>query len=92
LGTSATNEFYSAMQLSVAPNPFSDNIIVDISANLKSPIFRLYDQIGRTVREYQLTFGVTDLDTKNVQPGIYFWEVSGNEGRIATGKIIKTGW
>ena len=92
LGTSATNEFDSAMQLSVAPNPFSDNIIVDISANLKSPIFRLYDQIGRTVREYQLTFGVTDLDTKNVQPGIYFWEVSGNEGRIATGKIIKTGW
>ena len=90
LGTSATNEFDGAVQVSVAPNPFSDNIIVNMNANLRNPMFRLYDQMGSLVRIDMLIFGVTNLDTRNVQPGIYFWEVSGNEGRLKAGKIIKT--
>ena len=92
LGTSATNEFQSSVQISVTPNPFSDNIFVDLNTDLHSPIFRLYDQIGSLVLENRLTFGVKDLDTRSVQPGIYFWEVSGNQGRLKAGKIIKTSW
>ena len=91
LGTSSTNESESSVRVSVSPNPFSDNLIVDMNANLHNPMFRLYDQIGRLVQEYQLAFGVTDLDVRNVQPGIYFWMVSGNEGTLKAGKIIKTG-
>ena len=89
LGTSATNESESFVQMSVSPNPFSDNVRVEMNANLNKPIFRLRDQIGRVVREYRLTFGVTDLDASSVPPGIYFWEVSGKQGQIKTGKIIK---
>jgi PKD domain len=92
LGTSATNEFQSSVQISVTPNPFSDNIFVDLNTDLHSPIFRLYDQIGSLVLENRLTFCVKDLDTRSVQPGIYFWEVSGNQGRLKAGKIIKTSW
>jgi len=89
LGTSATNGVNNIEQVTVSPNPFLDNIIVDMNKNLHSPMFRLYDQIGCLVREYPLTFGTNDLDVNNVPSGIYFWEISGSQGRLKTGKVIK---
>ena len=90
MGTSSTGESDIFERVTVSPNPFRDNISVEINPNLGKPIFRLYDQMGHLVRENQLTLGVMDLDTRNVPPGIYFWELYGNGARLKTGKIIKT--
>jgi len=40
IGTSSTNEIANTGQITVSPSPFSDNIMVDISANLHSTMFR----------------------------------------------------
>jgi len=89
LGTSATNEVKNTGQVMVTPNPFIDNLTVDMNAILHGAMFRLYDQIGCLAREYPLTLGTNDLDVSNVPSGIYFWEISGSQGRLKTGKVIK---
>ncbi len=90
IGTSKTEEFDIAIQITVTPNPFRDYISVAVNEHLRNPVFRLYNQIGRPVREDPLTLGITDIDTKSVQPGMYFWEIMSNGNRLKTGKIIKT--
>jgi hypothetical protein len=90
LGTSAVNEINNNEKIKVGPNPFRDKILVETGANLKKPVFRLYDQVGRLAKEYPLTFGVAELDTRIVQPGIYFWEIKGDGRLEKVGKIIKT--
>ncbi len=78
-------------RIQVTPNPFRDHLSIALSANLRSPVFHLYDQIGRLVREERLTFGVTEIDTEVLPSGIYFWVVVSNGERAKAGKIVKAG-
>ncbi len=89
LGVSKTDAPVEKELVSVSPNPFSKHFNVTLSANLRSPIFRLYDQMGRLVREEHLTFGITEVETGTLSPGLYFWEVSATGERVKSGKIIK---
>ncbi len=58
---------------------------------IKSPLFRLYDQVGRAVLEQTLTVGQNTIETAMLPNGIYFWQVRDENGRFKTGKLIKTG-
>ncbi len=89
LGVSATHNLLLQSQVTVSPNPFQGYLYVS-SPQQDGGEFRLYDQMGRLVCEKPLAFGVTDIDTGALPPGMYFWEVVGGAGRATVGKIIKS--
>jgi len=76
-------------RIQVMPNPFRDHLSVALSTGLRSPVFRLYNQMGNLLQKERLAFGITQIDTEALPSGIYFWEVVSNGERAKAGKIIK---
>jgi len=83
--------------IEVSPNPFRGRLAVAVSAVLHSPMFRLYDALGRLVREEHLAFGITEVETGYLPAGVYFWEVLAapaheagtSRQRVKSGKAVK---
>ncbi len=73
----------------VAPNPFGDWFSVSLSAVVRSPVVILYDQLGRVVLREPLLFGVTEIGTGHLSPGIYFYRVEASGERVKSGKLIR---
>ncbi|MCS7036399.1 MAG: PKD domain-containing protein [Saprospiraceae bacterium] len=89
LGVSAQDNPILQARVRVWPNPFRDRLAVALSANLRSPVFRLYDMMGRLVRQERLSVGVNEIETGELPPGIYFWEVLSSELRVKNGNLSK---
>jgi hypothetical protein len=62
-----------------------------LSTNLRSPVFYLYNQLGNLLREERLAYGITELETGALPPGMYFWVVKTNGRLVKSGKIVKSG-
>lgn len=79
-------------RISVAPNPFQDVLFINLNLPLRAPVFRLFDQTGRLLRTQALSLGATELELRDLQPGMFFWEIiadmKGRE-RIKSGKLVK---
>ncbi len=90
LGVSAQDNLVLQAQVQVWPNPFRDRLAVALSANLRSPLFRLYDMTGRPVREERLAFGVNEIEAGPLPVGMYFWQVTAGGEVVKSGKIVKT--
>ena len=73
----------------VAPNPFGNWLSVSLSTSLRSPVLILYDQLGRVVLREPLLFGVTEIGTGHLSPGIYFYVVEAKGERVKSGKLIR---
>ncbi|MCC7246158.1 MAG: PKD domain-containing protein, partial [Saprospiraceae bacterium] len=80
MGVSAQENPVLQSQIQVTPNPFTDRLMVSLSASLRSPVFRLYDQTGRLVLQERILFGVNEIDTENLPKGMYFWTVETTVG------------
>ncbi|MBP6810457.1 MAG: PKD domain-containing protein [Saprospiraceae bacterium] len=89
LGVSATHNPIPKSQVVVSPNPFRNHLSVALSANFRSPVFNLYDQMGRLARTERLAFGITEIETGILPSGIYFWELRAQGERVKSGKCIK---
>lgn len=89
LGVSAQDNPVLQSQIVVSPNPFRERLAVSLSASLRSPVFRLYDQTGRQVREGRLAFGITEIETTGLPPGMYFWEVMTGNEQAKSGKVVR---
>jgi uncharacterized membrane protein len=76
-------------RISVSPNPFRERLAVAMSINLRSPVIRIYNHIGRLVRVEQLYFGITEIETGALPAGMYFWEVTAAGEPIKSGKLVK---
>jgi len=89
LGVSAQDNPVLQSQITVSPNPFSNRLSVALSANLRNPVFRLYNAMGRLVHEQQVVYGINEVETFALNNGMYFWQVASNGESIKTGKIVK---
>ena len=89
LGVSNTETPIAYTQVEVSPNPFRNSLNIALSANLRSPVFRLYDQMGRLVCQEALVFGNTEIVTGDLPQGIYFWDVRAVGVLPRTGKCVK---
>jgi PKD domain len=90
VGTSAQEDPEVQARITVAPNPFGAQLRVSLSAELRRPLFRLYDQTGRLALEQPLAFGVNAFDTEALPPGFYAWELRAGAGeRVKAGKLVK---
>ncbi len=90
LGVSAQDNPVLQAQVQVWPNPLRDRLALALSADLRSPLFRLYDMTGRPVREERLAFGVNEIETGPLPAGMYFWQVTAGGEVVKSGKIVKT--
>jgi pimeloyl-ACP methyl ester carboxylesterase len=72
---------------SVNPNPFSDYIRIEL-ASKEVGTFLLYNQLGQEILKANYT-SAQDLNTSDILPGIYFYELRTNSGAISKGKLVK---
>ena len=89
LGVSKTESPEIKEDVAISPNPFQDYLSVGLSVNLRDPVFRLYDQMGRLVCQEALVFGNTEIITVDLPQGIYFWDVRAVGVLPKTGKFVK---
>ncbi len=87
LGVSAQDNPVLQAQVQVWPNPLRDRPAVALSANPRSPVFRLYDTIGRLMREERLVLGVNEIETDSLAAGTYFRQVTSGGEVVKSGKI-----
>ena len=76
-------------RIQVTPNPFRNHLSIALSANLRSPVFNLYDQMGRLILKDWLAFGITEIETSSLPTGMYFWEIRAMGETVKTGKCVK---
>lgn len=89
LGVSATENPILQEQIVISPNPFSNHLDLALNLNLHKPTFRLFDQAGRVILEKHPVFGITEMETDTLPPGIYFWELRTQAEFLKSGKLIK---
>jgi hypothetical protein len=73
----------------VTPNPFRELLHVDIGEPLNGAVLRLYNYVGRCIREQRLTYGFTEIHTEDLPIGLYFWEVVMKGDLVERGKAVK---
>jgi len=90
LGVSAQDNPVLQAQVVVSPNPFSDRLsVVPVSLSKRSPVFHLFDVMGRLVHTERLEYGMNEIETGGLPKGAYFWVVEAGGERVKTGKVMK---
>ena len=80
--TAISKSEFDNINVTIAPNPATDMIFVQLGAILKYDLtVRLVDVSGKIISEYNVLKGSTlaFFDTQTLYEGIYFIQVSGNE-------------
>jgi hypothetical protein len=73
--------------VSVFPNPFTSQITIKNSTNLKTQVF-VYDVMGKIVTDKNSDSGLVELNTDNLNSGIYFVKITSEDATL-TYKIVK---
>jgi PKD repeat protein len=75
--------------LSVFPNPALDQLTV--SSELKTGKLIIYDMNGRTVKKIRkYNSSMVNIDISAFSPGVYLVRIESDEGKVASGKFVKT--
>ncbi len=80
---------YKGMNISIAPNPAHDYVVVTVKDQHKEMVFELLDMCGRVLRTIRLTAenSMLRVERENLPNGIYMLRMSSNE-QIQTRKVI----
>lgn len=90
LGTTGTKDVEMADQISIYPNPVSQQCVIHIENYLpKRMSFRLFNIYGHPVLSERLFHGSNILDMSGLNAGIYLMEIKENGLVICTKKLIK---
>ncbi len=93
LYTAATEENASGSdELRVLPNPFGDELELQLPAFKGSAVFQLYNLQGQSVLETPIAASAERkmlLPVSHLPKGIYFYTLKTTNARIYTGKLIK---
>jgi plastocyanin len=93
--TTGINNSSATYDLSASPNPFNDQLSLNINVGNKNLRFmKIYDLIGKEVAYVDLA-GKTgihsyNVDTSHLRAGIYFCTVYSDRGVVETMKLFKT--
>jgi DNA-binding beta-propeller fold protein YncE len=91
LGTSAVENPLVQTAIEVFPNPFQEVLSVSLGVVLHRPVFRLYDQYGRLLREEALGQGINEIAAAAYPLGVYFWEIVAGGVQVRSGRVLKVG-
>lgn len=73
----------------VYPNPGSGFVNIQVAAQHKNAVFRLFDINGRKVFEKDITRRISKVYTTFLENGTYIYTITNNKGLSETGKWIK---
>ena len=79
------SEDFSLHNIMMYPNPTKDLLMVNINSQ---STYIVYDMYGKLLHEGKLDYGVNIIDYKNYQDGLYFLNISNEEGSVIK-KVIK---
>jgi plastocyanin len=94
-GPTGINNSASTYDLSASPNPFNDQLSLNINIGNKNLTqLKIYDLIGKEVTSINLDGKSGSysyrVDASNLRPGIYFCTVYSDKGIVETMKLFKT--
>lgn len=84
LSVGSTNSFNN---FKVYPNPFTNQLTLQLDNNTADVEFILYDILGKTVISKKINQATTIIDV-NVVPGMYFYKITNSNGLFQTGKLL----
>ncbi len=74
---------------SIYPNPMNGEATMHFSNyNNETITFMLYDSQGKQVKEIKINDGNTVLSRKNLNSGLYFYQVKSKENVFSSGKLL----
>lgn len=76
--------------VTIFPNPFSNNTTIFINniADIKNTVIKVYNSLGEQVMNTFITEQATNLETKSLASGIYFYRIIMNNEVIQSGKMV----
>ncbi len=85
---SGNNEIANNISASVYPNPFTAQATFSLSEEQKNAHLKLFSLKGE--EEKQITFSgkQVEIERGNLPSGVYFYQVTNAEGKMASGKLI----
>lgn len=87
--SSGVNSVYPDQQVSIYPNPFSEESTLLVNRDLNNATLSLYDPLGREVKRTENISGSSiKLQRGNLAPGMYFIKLNQEGKTFFTGKII----
>lgn len=75
--------------IKIFPNPTSSTFQIKLfQSPHQQTLFKLYDALGREVKQELLSSITTTLNRENLNKGIYFWQIETGRKILERGKII----
>ncbi|MBK6399926.1 MAG: T9SS type A sorting domain-containing protein [Bacteroidetes bacterium] len=78
------------LTISLYPNPASEMIAIDISLNDFKPemTINVFNNLGKTIKQFQLGSPNSILDLKGWDSGVYFYIINDKYNVLKTGRFI----
>ena len=89
ISTNTIKTFAPELDLTIAPNPFSDYTIFTLGGvDVEDGQFELYDLMGRLVRQDNFSNNQFRLQRNGLPSGAYLFSFKNEKGMLANGKLI----
>jgi len=90
LGNASLDSEVTNDVVTIYPNPFTSSIDIKLneSAGVKDYELKIYNNVGEVLFNTTLTKDITTLQTGNLSPGVYLYEVRSKHKIIQVGKLI----
>jgi hypothetical protein len=87
---SGINSPLSAAAVSVFPNPAHGKFILSVSSTRigEENLFILTNALGKSVKQISIKELMTECNISDLPAGIYFYQVNGENGIMAKGKVV----
>lgn len=85
--TTAISDQADLGTISIFPNPFTTSINIQLN-DIAATGFELYNVLGEKVYSSSLNNSFTTINTGTTTTGVYYYQVTGVDGIVQTGKII----
>jgi hypothetical protein len=75
--------------ISISPNPFSDNLQIQVGIPIRNASFLLYNQAGQVLQNAAISEGANRISLPPLPPGLYFWKATSGDGSVWSGKVVR---
>ena len=89
-GNASLNSEVTNIAVTIYPNPFTSSIDIKVNkgAEMNSYELKIYNNLGDLLFNTPLTKDITTLQTGNLSPGVYLYEVRSQNKTLQSGKLI----
>jgi len=89
---SSSNEHVLAKEISLVPNPATNNTTIDMPGAVTTMISacQVFDNLGRSIMHVPINAPKVELDLSTLTNGVYFLKFRTEEGESFTKKLIKS--